>query len=321
MKRDNRLRVGVIGVGSMGVNHARVYASLPDVHLVGVADAEQETAERVAATYGCTSYADYRRLLDAGVDAVSVAVPTSMHLPVCLAALERGVHTLVEKPIAECLESGVAIKQAAEKSDCVLTVGHVERFNPAVRYLASAIERGELGKVISLSATRVGPFNRRIGDVGVILDLAPHDIDIMSHIVGARVEHAYATCGTVRHPHEDHAIIVLSFCNGGVGVIETNWLTPRKIRSLSVVGSQAVGMADYIAQTVTIVEETQIRQPHVVTKEPLTYELADFADCVRTGTTPTITAADGIHALEVALAAQESARTGQAITLPLAAGG
>ena len=159
---SNTVRVGVIGVGSMGANHARVYANMPGVVLVGVADTDERTAQRVASASRCAAFTDHRALLDAGLDAVSVAVPTSLHLRVCQSTLERGTNTLVEKPIADTVEAANELRQLAERSHCALMVGHIERFNPAVRRLTEVVHQGQLGKIVSMSARRVGPDRKSV---------------------------------------------------------------------------------------------------------------------------------------------------------------
>jgi len=306
-----RLRTGVIGVGAMGKNHARLYSELPNVQLIGVADANESLAASVARSYECKSYADYHDLLGQELDVLSIAVPTTLHKQVALDAIKKGINVLVEKPIADSVKNADQMIRAARKGRVKLMVGHVERFNPAVKKLKQLIEGGLLGKVVSVSAKRVGPYNPRIRDVGIILDLGTHDIDIMSYLYGEKIREVYASAGSVVHSHEDHAIITLSFDNGRSAVIDTNWLTPHKIRNLTVIGSQGIAEVDCIEQTLRIFDQEWVRDAKIEKEEPLKLELLHFVDCARNNRQPLTSGQDGRHALAVALAAVESARTGR----------
>ena len=173
---DGPLRVGVIGVGVMGSNHARVFADMPGVKLVGVADIDSSQRDFVAKALGCAGYDSLDALLDGGVDAVTIAAPTHLHHSMALACISRGLDVLVEKPIASSVEEGREIIAAARRAGITLMVGHVERFNPAVEAIKSAIH-GE--DILSIAITRVGPFPPRMSNVGVVIDLAVHDIDLI----------------------------------------------------------------------------------------------------------------------------------------------
>lgn len=306
-----QLRAGVIGVGAMGKNHARLYSELPGVQLVGVADVNEKLAASIAHSYGCKPYADYNDLLDGNLDAVSIAVPTTLHKKVALDAIKKGINVLVEKPIADTVENADEIIRAARRNKVKLVVGHVERFNPAIIKLKELIDSGLLGKVVSISAKRVGLYNPRIKDVGIIIDLGTHDIDIMSYLYGEKIKQVYALAGSVVHSHEDHAIITLNFSSGSSGVIDTNWLTPHKVRNLTVIGSQAIAEVNYIEETLRIFDQEWIRDAKIDKEEPLKLELLHFIDCVQNDREPLVSGEEGKHALEVALAAVESARTGK----------
>jgi UDP-N-acetylglucosamine 3-dehydrogenase len=305
------LRVGVIGVGAMGENHARLYYELPGVELIGVADTNETLAASIAQSYGCKAFAGYNDLLDENLDALSIAVPTTLHKQVALDAIKRGINVLVEKPIADTIENADEIIEAARQKGVKLMVGHVERFNPAVIKLKELKDNGLLGNVVSISAKRVGLYNPRIKDVGIIIDLGTHDIDIMSYLYGERIKEVYASAGSVVHSHEDHAIITLNFHNGSSGVIDTNWLTPHKVRNLTVIGSQGIAEVDYIEETLRIFDQEWIRDAKIEKEEPLKLELLHFIDCVQHDKKPLVSGEDGRHALEVALAAVESARIGK----------
>ena len=308
---EKPLRVGVIGVGAMGKNHARVYSQLPSVELIAVGDVNEELATSSAQSYNCKAYADYNDLLNEKLDAVSIAVPTTLHKKVALDAIRKGISVLVEKPIADTVENADEIIQAARQKGVKLMVGHIERFNPAVIKLKELISNGQLGDIISISTKRVGPYNPRIRDVGIILDLGTHDIDIMSYLYGEKIKEVYASAGSVIHNHEDHAIITLNFNNGSSGVIETNWLTPHKVRNLTVIGSKGIAEVDYIQSSLRISDKEWVREAKIEKEEPLKLELQNFIDCVQHDKEPLISGEGGKHALQVALAAVESAKTGR----------
>ena len=306
-----QLRVGVIGVGAMGKNHARLYSELFGVELIGVSDVNETLVASVARSYGCKPFADYNDLLGENLDALSIAVPTTLHKNVALDAIQRGINVLVEKPIADTVENADEIIKAALKNGVKLMVGHVERFNPAIIKLKELVGNGLLGNIVSISAKRVGPYNPRIRDVGIILDLGTHDIDIMSYLYGEKVKEVYASAGSVVHSHEDHAIITLNFDSGSSGVIDTNWLTPHKVRNLTVIGSRGIAEVNYIEETLKIFDQEWIRDAKIEKEEPLKLELLHFIDCVQNDREPLVSGEQGKHALEVALAAVESARTGK----------
>jgi len=306
-----QLRVGVIGVGTMGKNHARLYSELLGVELIGVVDVNETLATSIAQSYGCKPFADCNDLLGENLDALSIAVPTTLHKNVALDAIQRGINVLVEKPIADTVENADEIIKAALKNGVKLMVGHVERFNPAIIKLKELVGNGLLGNIVSISAKRVGPYNPRIRDVGIILDLGTHDIDIMSYLYGEKIKEVYASAGSVVHSHEDHAIITLNFDSGSSGVIDTNWLTPHKVRNLTVIGSRGIAEVNYIEETLKIFDQEWIRDAKIEKEEPLKLELLHFIDCVQNDREPLVSGEQGKHALEVALAAVESARAGK----------
>lgn len=309
------LRVGVVGVGMMGQHHVRVYSELAKegrVELVGIADINFERAKEIARRFNTTPYPDYKELAKERLDAVSIVVPTSLHRQVALEFIDRGINVLVEKPIADSIENAEAIIKAAEENDVILMIGHIERFNPAVLKLKELIERGELGKLVTISAKRVGPMAARIRDVGIIIDLGVHDIDVISYLFGEPVRTVYARAGNVVHPAgvEDHALITLGFEDGS-GIVETNWLTPHKTRTLTVVGTGGIAYMDYIEQRLKLFNDEWVKEAKINKREPLRNELEHFIECVEKKKTPLIDGYAGLHALKVGLLAQESARTGK----------
>lgn len=309
------MRIGIIGIGVMGEYHARVYSEIaknsPDVHLVGIADIDKNRVDAIAKKHTTEAYTDYNDLLDSGLDAVSICVPTRMHKDVTLAAIHKGVHgILVEKPISDNLDDANDIVKLARDKGVVLTIGHVERFNPAVLLMKNIIDSGRLGRVVSISAKRVGPDPPKHKDTGVIIDIAVHDLDIICYLFGATPTDIYAFAGVGENGLEDRASIILRFSEQRAGVIETNWLTARKIRTLDLVGLKAVAHLDYINQTVAISEHEKDEEIKFVKQEPLMKELMHFVNVVREKEKPLVTGEDGIMALKLALASVESYRTG-----------
>jgi len=312
------LKAGVVGVGAMGQHHARVFYELGDkkgVELVGVADKDIERAKEIGEEYGAEAYEDYKELAQQGLDVVSVVVPTSLHKKVASEFMKNGTHVLVEKPIAGNLEDAHELLEMGNSNGVKLLVGHIERFNPAVLKLKECIEDGELGEVISVSATRVGPLAVRIRDVGIIIDLGVHDIDVISFLLGQKVNKVKARAGNVKHPAdvEDHAIIMLDYDGGKTGIVETNWLTTHKTRKLKVIGTKGVAYMDYIDQSLEIFKEEMEKEYKVPDREPLKNEIGHFIDCVKNGKKPLVCAEDGLHVLKVALKALESADNGHAL--------
>ncbi len=310
------MRVGVIGAGVMGENHIRIYSQMPDVDLVGIADVDKKRVESLSRQYSTQGFLDYKELLKHDLDAVSIVVPTMLHKKVGIETIASGTNLLVEKPFADTLENAEAITRAAEAENLKLMVGHIERFNPAVIKMKELIDSGELGRVVSISTRRVGPYNPRIRDVGVILDIGVHDIDIISYLYKSPVSEVYAIAGKVIHTFEDHATILLRFDGDKAGTVETNWLTPQKTRNFTVIGTDGVGYGDYIEQKVFVYDNSWVKEAKVEKKEPLRNELENFLKACQNGSQPLTTGEDGIHALRVALASIESYRTRSAIKIP-----
>lgn len=315
MIKVKKMKVGVIGTGAMGQHHVRNYAGMENVELVGIADLNKERVERLAREYGTTPYTNFKDLLKQGLDAVSIAVPTTLHKKIALAAIDRGVNVLVEKPIADTLRNANIMIEKAREKGVKLMVGHVERFNPAIIALKENVDKNKLGNIVSMSTTRVGPFNPRIRDVGIIMDLGVHDIDVMSYLYSEKVGKVYASAGSVIHKFEDYASVLLNFNNGNAGMIKTNWLTPHKVRKLTVTGTHGIAYVDYIQSSLEVYNGEPRIRVKIEKKEPLRNELEHFVECVEKDREPTACGEDGIHALKVALAAIKSYRTGKVVTV------
>lgn len=309
------MRIGIIGIGVMGKYHARVYSEIAknnsDVQLVGIADIDKNRVEAIAKEYGIRGCTDYNELLDTGLDAVSICVPTKMHKEVALAAIQKGVRgILVEKPISDNLSDANDIVKFAREKGVALTIGHVERFNPAVLLMKKIIDSERLGRVVSISAKRVGPGPPKGKDTGVIIDLAVHDLDIICYLFGAIPTDVYAFAGEGYNGLEDRAAIIPKFSEQRAGILDTNWLTARRIRALDIVGLNAVAHLDYIDQKVTISEREKDEEIKFVKQEPLMKELIHFVNMVRGNEKPLVAGEEGIQALKLALAAVKSYKTG-----------
>lgn len=300
------MKVGVIGVGAMGRHHARIYSELKGVELVGVSDLSVEAGEKIASEYDTHFFHDYIDLLEQGLDAVSIAVPTSLHADVATKAAEYGVHMLIEKPIADSIAKAKEIIRAGKRHNVKIMIGHIERFNPAVVKLKELIDNGVVGEIITISGRRIGPFSPRIRDVGIIIDLAVHEIDTFSYIFGQRAEEVYAIAGNGFHKKEDYAAILLRFANNRSGTIETNWLTPKKLRTLTVVGTECVAQLDYIEQSLSLWKKNIIEEVRVCRMEPLKYEIQYFIDSIKSGENPRPDGEDGMYVLNVAISAINS---------------
>ncbi len=309
------MRAGVIGIGAMGQHHVRIYDEMENVELVGISDVSESRVNELVGQYGVKGYTDHRQLLEQGLDVVSIVVPTTLHMPIGMDAIDAGANILMEKPIADTLENAERLTNAAKEAKVKLMVGHIERFNPAVMRLKEIIDSGTLGKIVSISTRRVGPYNPRIRDVGVILDIGVHDIDVISYLYGMKVNEVYAIAGADIHSKEDHAAIMLRFDHEFSGLLETNWLTPHKVRKLTAIGVKGVAYLDYIKQTVELHDGKWIRKAKVEEEEPLRKELEYFVDVVLNGGEPQPSGEDGIHALRVAMVAIESYQKGKAIKI------
>lgn len=307
MTAEHPLEVGVIGVGTMGQHHARVYDELEEATLVGVFDVDAERARAVAERHGAAAV-DLETLLER-VDAVSVAVPTGYHRAVATTCLEARVPVLVEKPVVADPEAGRELRATAEAAGVPVQVGHVERFNPAVEALAGIVE--ELS-VVALAARRLGPPPARRIEDSAVLDLMIHDIDVVLALLDEEPVDVTG-CGTAGNRH---AGALLEFPEA-MASLTASRLTQRKVRTLEVTAEQCLVVVDYLEQSIEIhrrsvpeyVEraegvrfrhESLIERVRVPNDEPLRNELASFLETVRTGSTPEVTIDDGLAALEIA---------------------
>jgi len=330
-----KLNAAVIGAGIMGKNHARVYSKLGNVNLVAVCDSDKENGKKIAEMHNARFYANHKEMIEKEeLDAVSVCVPTVYHKDVAIDVLRKKINVLVEKPIAADLEDGKIMVNEAERNNVKLMVGHIERFNPVVKELKKRIERNELGKIYKVHCARLSQFPQRIRDVGVIIDLAIHEIDILRYIVESKIKRVYAeTAQRVHSTHEDLLIGVIRFDNSILGVINANWLSPKKVREITVTGEKGMFVANYLTQELDFYEKEfaqknfkydkkfilgtggRRRSIKIKSSEPLENELKSFVGCIQKGLEPEVSGNDGLSALEIAQKFLESSKNSRVVEL------
>jgi len=322
------LNVAVIGVGNMGRNHARNYSEMSRTNLVGVCDINPKIAQEVAKSFNTNFYVNYKVLIDKEKpDAASIAVPTKYHKDVALDFIKKGIPILIEKPLAANVKEAQKIAKEAFRKNITLAVGHIERFNPAVLKLKELVGNKKLGDILSIIVKRVGLFPPQIKDVNVVTDIAVHDLDIITNILGGLPRFVYASgSGALTNGREDHVEIFLDYESFGC-FIQSNWITPIKIRTLSITGTKGHAELNYITQKLTLYKSNyklwkhkgfkefvaKFGEPEKISlnirkKEPLRLELENFLDSVVNKVSPLVTASDGIKALILAEAVNQSIR-------------
>jgi len=312
-----QLGIAVIGTGFWGKNHARVFKELEETELIAVCDVDAERAKAVAKQFGAKPYMNAGKMLKRKeIEAVSICTWSTSLAKEALKALKAGKHVLVEKPMATNVKQAEKLLETAEKNGLHLTVGFLMRFIPGVQRVKKAIENKKIGELVCATAKRVSQWPERIGDVGVVKDVAIHDIDIMRYLFDEDPIAVYAKTGSMAHrKFEDYAQIMLTFEGGKSAFIESNWLTPYKTRILVVTGSEAIMKLDYITQELTIEDAKETLQPRHPWQEPLKLELQHFANCVLKREKPLVTGMDGLKALRIAEAALKSSVKGRVIKL------
>ncbi|MGA1848618.1 MAG: Gfo/Idh/MocA family oxidoreductase [Thermoplasmatota archaeon] len=324
-------KVGVIGTGSMGRNHVRVFSEIAD--LVGVCDIDTKATREISKKFGCMAFSKVDKFLqETGVEVVTVSTPTTTHKEIVLKCLRAGVDVLVEKPISDTVENAQEILDEANSNGRVFGVGMIERHNPVVQFTRELIEKGELGQLVTMMSRRVSNYPRRIKDVGVVTDLGVHDIDVLRYLCDCKVISVYALGGNIKDSkHEDHATILMMFENGVEGVVEASWLTPMKLRKITLTGVEGVAEMDYMDQNVSISTSSTFnkdkfdlwrlpqiydtRRIRVKNEEPLKRELEDFLRSAKERRDPMVTGHDGLRTLMIAKAAEESIRTGKKVDI------
>jgi UDP-N-acetylglucosamine 3-dehydrogenase len=310
-------RVGVVGVGVMGSNHARVISELPGVELAGIVDIDRHQARNVSRSLGCRAFENLDALLECGVDAATIAAPTHLHHDLAITCIRRGIHVLIEKPIASTAEEGRSVIAAARRAGVSLMVGHVERFNPAVQAIKETLVGEE---ILSIAITRVGPFPPRMSNVGVVIDLAVHDIDLIRWFTDSEIIEMQPQLSSAVAEREDIALLQFRTASGVLAHINTNWLTPFKARTAHVATRKKYVMGDLLTRQVTECfgfkadGSYSMRHLPVGYAEPLRAELQAFIEAIRCGTAPAVSGEEGVASLDIAM----RCLTGRADTGPVA---
>jgi predicted dehydrogenase len=331
-RRERPLRAGLIGLGAMGRNHARVLAGLDRVEFVGLVEPAGDPGR---ASQGVPVHSTVPELLALGLDYAVVACPTGLHEEVGLELAEAGVCALIEKPLAHSVKAARRLVEAFESAGLVAGVGHIERYNPALQSLRARLEAGELGEVFQVVTRRQGPFPHRIADVGVVKDLATHDIDLTSWVTGQ--DYTCVSAHTVSksgRPHEDMVAVIGRLTDGSMVNHLVNWLSPLKERSTVVTGDHGCFVADTLTADLTFyangahstewealrafrgVSEGDMIRYAIPKREPLLVEHERFRDAVLGESADIVTLRHGLRTVEVADAVLEAARQGVTVTVP-----
>lgn len=317
LKRKN-IKVGVVGVGNMGINHARLYSELADVELVGILDVDKKRGKKVANKFNTVFFTNPLDLIRQ-VDAVSIVVPTKFHYKVAKLFLERKIDVLIEKPITSNLKEAEELINLGKKNNSIIQVGHVERFNPVVKEFKKFIQPED---IFTIEAVRVGPFgSKRIIDTGVVLDLMIHDIDIILNLINQGPQdiveiHAFGR--KEQRKYEDLALAILRFRNGIIVSLKASWISARRIRKLKIDQKENYIIVDFTKKTLEVYRQKEmnyivengkfkfqhtetIERPYISQEEPLKLELQSFLDCVRNRTSPLVGGSVAKNTLSVAL--------------------
>jgi len=324
------MRAGVIGVGSMGQNHARILSEFGA--LACVADISPALAKAVAEKHSVKAYSSYQELLRSDVEAVVVVTPTDTHEAIAKDALRAGKHVLLEKPMSGSSKALREIADLARSKGLVLAGGFTERHNPVVAFAKESLGNGEYGELITAATRRVSSMPTRVRDVGVVMDLGVHDIDVVQYIVGAKARSVYALGGRSSGTgYEDHANILIDFGGGTTGFVEVNWLTPMKVRKLALTCKRNFVEVDYMDQSALVCSssfkplesgnlynvplEFDLRRIALKKEEPLKRELRDFMDAVAGRHEPLVSGESAIETLRIAEAALRSISSGKKVDI------
>lgn len=298
-----------MGVGHLGQHHARNYSEIEGCQLVGVVDVDRKAATRIANSFRTQAFFDYRTLIGQ-VDAVSIVVPTTMHYAVASEFLKSGVHVMVEKPITTTVEEARSLIELARERELILQVGHIERFNAAVIKLQDILTNPGF-----IESHRLGPYDPRVRDVGVVLDLMIHDIDIILQLVNSPIVSIDAVGVPILSPREDIANARIKFANGCTANLTVSRVTPNKMRKIRIFQPNTYVSVDYMKQAMEVYQKVEIegasegepkaqivrKRLRIKKEEPLKRELMHFLQCVREGREPAVTGEHGQNALEVAI--------------------
>ena len=308
MNNFPEIRTGVIGVGSMGQNHARIYKSISN--LVGVSDPNEELGLKIAEEHGVKWYQNYEELLDK-VDALSVAVPTHLHSQIATVVSSKNVHLLVEKPLSNSITNSKKIIKSATDNNVVLAVGHVERHNPVIDSATSYLVDNPQEKLLTVTAKRFSLYPQRIADVGVLFDLTIHDVDIINYFANSIPRSVYAAGGKCQNKSfEDYVNLIIKYENGIVGICQTSWLSPIRSRKIELSTERSQIGLDLLNKEARVFIKNDNKHSRenlfVSDAEPLKRELVDFLFSIQKNQNPKVTGNDGLKAVNIIEAAVES---------------
>jgi len=294
-----KLKIGVIGAGRLGTFHTKVYSRLDNVKLVGICDCNLARAIEIGKKYHTASYSDYEDLFDK-IEAVSIAVPTSLHYNIAKEFLKHGIHVLIEKPITKTLSEADELIEIAKEKKLIIQVGHIERFNSAVLAIEPYLKKPKF-----IECQRLGPFHKRVDDVGVVLDLMIHDIDIVLGLMKQDVVKIEAVGLSTISNYEDVANVRLTFEDGTIADITASRVTKDIVRKMRIFQEDSYLSLDYLSQETAIFRKTGERiekeKIKIRKKNPLKKELKSFVNCVRNNKQPIVSGVEGRRALQVAL--------------------
>lgn len=317
----SKIKVGVVGVGSMGKNHVRAYSALKHIcELVGVYDSDQEIAWEVARSYGIKAFPSCEALLKE-VDAVNIATPTTTHYGIGMKAIELSRHILVEKPVTGLIEEAQALIKSARKKNLIFQVGHIERFNPAIQNLPALLKDQE---IIALDVQRLGPYDPRISDTDVIQDLMIHDIDVVNSLIPSSIRGIQAAGRrVVSEKHIDYAVANLLMENGVIATLTASRVSNKKVRKMSITTLSSFIELDYLQRKIVVTsrgqfvpgspgyQQEQELEEVYDSEEPLKLQLIHFIQCIENHHKPLISGVDGLEALKVTKVIQNQIYSGE----------
>lgn len=330
-----KFKIAVVGAGYMGRNHIRTFRSFDDVDLMAVVEPDVKTAKTINRIYGIKVYPSLKQILKLyRIDIVSIASPTSTHYVLASQTLRAGIASFVEKPITETVQQGQKLIKLSEEYKSPLMVGHIERFNPAIVELKRRLKDNQLGKIFEIRSERRGSFPERISDVGVVIDLATHDIDLYEYLLETKVVSIKAVTKKCFHPkHEDYVVSLMDLKNGATGVLNVNWITPTKIRKLQITGEYGMFSINLLTQALYFyknnmskinweqmevfksVSEGDMTKIKIDLYEPLALELRSFVDAVKNRQPIPVEGKTGLRALKIAHAMIVSGKTNRKVRI------
>jgi UDP-N-acetylglucosamine 3-dehydrogenase len=315
--QNKEIRIGVIGTGGWGKNHVRVFSELGILQCI--CDIDPKRVSQWTSKYGCKGYTDIENMLsEEKLDAVTVCVPTSKHFEVASKVVAKKINVFVEKPMTATGVEGQRLVEQAKDAGVFLTVGFIERFNPAVVDAKNAVKNRTLGEPLLLEFHRENKWAGRITDVGIVADTSVHDIDTARWLFDEEPHLVFARLGNVlSQTKEDFAAITLGFTKQKSAFIVSNWVTPKRLRQLTVVCTEGVISLDFVTQEIRFDDPKGTQSPRRDFKEPLLAEMEMFLDSLRNGRPPLVKPIDGLNNTIVAEAALASGQTGMPVFLNL----